>query len=159
MKKVTKSKMFFSLLLLSQSANFVLDENSHEYVVECATGLSIDVMPSEKMSILYYSNQKGSTITSKNIATGEEKQLAIQDDEIETGLYKSKIDDLGEKPLKFTINCPAQDGRMTVALRGTQNVTSDTTLFALIITCIVIISFVILIIIFQFFTFHHRKYD
>ena len=151
--------MFFSLLLLSKSANFVLDEKSHEYVVDCNGGLDIDVMPSEKMSIIYYSNQKGSSISSTNIATGAQSKISLDDDEVESGLYKTKIDDLGENPLRFKITCPTNDGKMTVALRGTQNVTSDATLFALIVTCIVIISFVILIIVFQFFTFHHRKHD
>ena len=155
-----KAPMFFSLFILSHSAEqFILDESSHEYVVECETGLSIDVMPSEKMSILYYTNTKGSSVTASNFKDGSVKTISVEDDEIESNIFKTKIDDLGEEPLRFSFKCPANTEKMTIALRGTQNVTSDATLFALIVTCIVIISFVILIILFQFCTFHHRKSD
>ena len=151
--------MFFSFLLLAKSENLILDESSHEYIVDCSTGFTIDVMPSKKMSIIYFSNQKGSKIAYTAILDGKKSDVQVKDDEFEKGIYKTKIDNLGENPLRFDITCPTNTGSMTIALRGTQNVTSDAILFALIVTCIVVISFVILIILFQFCTFHHRKSD
>ena len=154
--------MFFSFALLAKAVEqFILDENSHEYVFKCSSGLKVDVMPSKGMSLIIYTSLEKPKVLASTISTNATAVVNCDSDKVDDGLYKSSYKFDGEEPLRFNFECPSGNAgkAMTVVLRGEQNVTSDGALFSMIIASIVIISAVILIVCFQFCTFHHKKQD
>ena len=154
--------MFFSFALLAKAVEqFILDENSHEYVFKCSSSLEVDVMPSKGMSLIIYTSLEKPKVLASKIPVNATDVVNCDSDKVDDGLYKSSYEFDGEEPLRFDFECPAgNEGKtMTVVLRGEQNVTSDGALFAMVVASIVIISAVILIVCFQFCTFHHKKQD
>lgn len=150
--------MFFLLAFKSLSKeSLVLDEVSHEYVIPCASSLEVDVPAAKHVFLDIFASDKGVTATKQTVTGTKAEDLNLGLEE-KGDYYRGKID-LASEPMTLTFKCPAESQTATIALRGTQNVTSDSSLYALIISAIILMALSMVIVFFQFCTFHHKKLD
>ena len=151
--------MFFALAISAASvkSSFILNEQSTEYVFNCTDKLELEVPFAKKIFLKLWTQSTKIKASKTIISTNSTSETALEFSGKEAP-YTTSVK-LEQEPFILTLTCPAEENSTTVAVRATQEVPSDTTLYSLIITAIVLIGIVMVIIMFQFCTFHHRKLD
>lgn len=147
----------FSILCLSATYDFVTSENPQLFSFSCAEGVTFRYMPLEGYKLVIRSSQEV-TCSRISLTDNEVTKLPLNLD-AKDNYFESDELTLELEPANFTCQCEKPSGNCAISPVVVQSVTSNTVIFVLQVFSIVLISVDIGIIIFQFFTFHHRKSD